>query len=95
LYKGELAAARVMMEIYDEIDLHGMTVEQAIPMVEKFLEDSYGSNQHRVWIVHGKGAGILRNEVRRRLKTHQLVKSFSLAGNDRGGDGATQVDLVD
>ena len=84
-----------MLQFPDEIDLHGMTVEEAIPLVERFLEDSYRANKRQVWIVHGKGAGILRNEVGRRLKNHQLVKSHALADKDRGGVGATQVDFVD
>jgi DNA mismatch repair protein MutS2 len=79
----------------DELDLHGLTIEEAIPLVESFLEESYAANKQRVWIVHGKGAGILRNEVGRRLKNHQLVKSFTLAENDHGGRGATGVELVD
>jgi DNA-nicking Smr family endonuclease len=79
----------------DELDLHAMTVEEAIPLVDRYLEDSYNANKRRVWIVHGKGTGVLRTEVGRHLKGHKLVKSFAIAGNDRGGEGATQVDLID
>jgi DNA mismatch repair protein MutS2 len=86
---------KAMQETPDELDLHGMTIEEAIPLVERFLEESYRANKRRVWIVHGKGTGILRNEVGRRLKNHQLVMCHMPADSSRGGGGATQVDLVD
>jgi len=79
----------------DEIDLHGMTVEEAIPLVDTFLNRSARARRHRVWIVHGKGSGILRLEVRSYLKGHRLVMHCSPAEGSRGGDGCTQVELND
>ena len=79
----------------DELDLHGMTVEEAIPLVEQFLNRSARARQHRVWIVHGKGTGTLRSEVRSYLKGHRLVYHCSPADGSRGGDGCTQVELND
>jgi DNA mismatch repair protein MutS2 len=46
-----------------------------------------------VWIVHGKGSGVLRREVGRYLSKHPLVKSHGLADRYHGGTGATQVEL--
>jgi len=79
----------------DEIDLHGLTVEEALPLVDTFLEKSARARRHRIWIVHGKGSGILRSEVRSHLKVHRLVMHCSPAEGSRGGDGCTQVDLND
>lgn len=79
-----------------EIDLHGMTVSEAIPIVEEFLKDSYNSHERRVWIIHGKGTGVLREEVRRYLERHRLVESFAPADKSHGGEeGATQVDIIE
>ncbi len=46
-----------------------------------------------VWIIHGKGEGILREEVRKRLNNHPLVESFTTADQAHGEEGATQVDI--
>ena len=77
----------------DEIDLHAKTVDEAIPLIETFLYAAYKARLTRVWIVHGKGTGVLRQEVRRYLQKHMLVKSFQAADSYKGGDGATQVEL--
>ncbi len=76
-----------------EIDLHGMTVGEALPTVEQFLQESFKVHERRIWIIHGKGEGVLREEVRKYLDHHQLVESFAPADQARGEEGATQVDL--
>lgn len=76
-----------------ELDLHGKTVEEAIPLVDRFLEDCFCGGMNRVWIVHGKGTGTLRQEVRQHVGRHRFVRSFSTADGSHGGDGAVQVDL--
>jgi DNA-nicking Smr family endonuclease len=90
--KGKLPAQIVQTT---DLDLHGMTVEEAIPLVDKFLQKNYLAHECRVWIVHGKGQGILRGVIRQYLKTHNLVKSFGPADVNHGEEGATQVDLLD
>jgi DNA mismatch repair protein MutS2 len=77
----------------EELDLHGLTVDEAIPRVDEFLHQSYQSGQHTVFIVHGKGSGTLRQEVNRYLGRHPLVKSFALADHWHGGFGVTEVQL--
>jgi dsDNA-specific endonuclease/ATPase MutS2 len=77
-----------------ESDLHGMTVAEAIPCVEAFLKDSYKAHERKVWIIHGKGIGVLREEVRKNLGNNPLVDSFTPADNSHGGDeGATEVTI--
>jgi DNA mismatch repair protein MutS2 len=78
----------------DELDLHGLTVDEAIPRLDDFLYKSYRSGLRRVWVVHGKGTGTLRIEIRRHLARHTLVRSCSPAQSQQGGAGATQVDLA-
>ena len=84
-----------MIYISDELDLHSLTVEEAIPKLEQFLYQAFQYGHNRVWIIHGKGMGILRREVSRYLSNHTLVKSFCPAENSRGGTGATKVILSD
>ncbi len=84
-----------MTPIEEEIDLHGMTVDEAIPMVDKFLDAAYQAGLYNVWIVHGKGTGILRREVKRFLRKHPLVSSYRSAESNSGGAGATMVELRD
>jgi DNA-nicking Smr family endonuclease len=79
-----------------EIDLHNTpNIEEAIPLLEKFIRDSYRENVRIIRIIHGKGIGVLRNSVRLHLESHKLVKNFRSADNDHGGDGATEANLVD
>ncbi len=78
-----------------EIDLHGQTVDEAIPTLDEFLHTAFRAGCYRVCVVHGKGSGILRQEVRRYLSKHPLVRSFREADSQNGGAGATQVELSD
>ena len=79
----------------DEIDLHGLTVDEALPKLDSFLHKAFRAGYYQVRIIHGKGSGILRREVDRYLSNHPLVRSHRLADRYHGGDGATQVDLSD
>jgi DNA mismatch repair protein MutS2 len=84
-----------MSSAREELDLHRLTVEEAIPKIEAFLYDSYRAGLHRAWIVHGRGSGVLRTEVGRYLEGHPLVKSYCPADRYHGGAGATEVSLTD
>jgi DNA mismatch repair protein MutS2 len=79
----------------DEIDLHGLTVDEAIPKLEEFIYRAFQAGHYRVWVVHGKGTGVLRQEMRRYLSKHALVRSQRPADPQHGGAGATQVELSD
>ncbi len=82
-----------MILIKEEIDLHRLTVDEALPKLDDFLHTAFRSGLYRVWVVHGKGSGVLRQEVGRYLKKHPLVRSHRLADRYHGGIGATQVEL--
>ena len=77
-----------------EVDLHGLTQEEALPKVEEFLYRTYSAGLHELSIVHGKGTGTLRNAVRRYLKSNRLVKSFRQGYEWEGGSGVTIVELA-
>ena len=76
-----------------ELDLHARTVEEAIPMVESFLNDAYLRGLQRVRIIHGKGTGKLKLEVDRFLARNSLVTGRSPADSSHGGNGATEVEI--
>ena len=82
-----------MIPIEEELDLHRLTVEEAITQLDQFLDTAFQAGLYRVRIVHGKGTSILRQEIRRYLSGHPLVKSCRHADRYHGGAGATQVDL--
>ena len=77
------------------LDLRGMTGEEAIPLVDKFIDDAVLSGLHRVDIIHGKGTGALRKKVTEFLSHHPRVKTHHLAEWNEGGTGATIVELMD
>jgi DNA mismatch repair protein MutS2 len=76
-----------------ELDLHARTVEEAIPMVENFLNEAYQRGLLRVRIIHGKGTGTLKLEVDRFLARNSLVVFRRPADRFHGGGGATEVEL--
>jgi len=82
-----------MKSVSEQVDLHGLTVDEALPKLDAFLHTAFQHGYYRVWVVHGKGTGILRREVGHYLSSHPLVQSHRLADRYHGGDGATEVDL--
>ena len=78
-----------------ELDLHGLTVDEALPRVDQYLYEAYNAEMPAVRLIHGKGAGTLRQAVREQLRTHTLVKSFRPGLPSEGGEGVTIVQLVD
>lgn len=79
--------------ISPEIDLHGMTVEEAIYALDKYLDDAYLANLHQVRVIHGRGTGALKAGILPYLHKHRLVASVKDAGYHDGGWGATVVEL--
>ena len=82
-----------MIPIKEEIDLHRLTVDEALTKLDDFLHAAFQAGLYRVWVVHGKGSGVLRQEVGRYLSKHPLVRFHRLADRYHGGIGATQVEL--
>ena len=82
-----------MRVVEEELDLHSLTVEEALPRLDEYLYAAYQAGLFQVRVVHGKGTGILRVEVGRYLSGHPLVRSHAPADRYHGGIGATQVEL--
>jgi len=75
------------------LDLRGLRADAAEAEVVTFLDGAVLRGHGELEIIHGKGTGALRREVHRLLKEHPQVASFSLAPEDRGGDGMTMVTM--
>lgn len=93
----ETGAPKVMaekaMNIGTEIDLRGLTVDEAIEMVEKYLDDAYLAGLPKAYVIHGKGTGALRSAITRLMSSHRYVKNFRLGEYGEGGAGVTVVEL--
>ena len=75
--------------ISPEINLIGKTTDEAIAMLDKYLDDAYISHLPSVRIVHGKGTGALRTAVHNYLKRTKYVKSYHLGEFGEGDAGVT------
>ena len=73
------------------LDLRGKRADVAIREVEQFLDKALLAGFEGVEIVHGRGTGILRKEIHNFLRSFPAIREFSLAPEDRGGDGMTVV----
>ncbi|HCJ14979.1 MAG TPA: endonuclease MutS2 [Erysipelotrichaceae bacterium] len=76
-----------------EVNIIGMRYQEAMDTVDKFIDDAIVLGYPSVRIIHGMGTGVLRNGVRKMLKTNKNVKAFRDGGPNEGGLGATVVDL--
>lgn len=74
-----------------EVNLIGMTVDEALPVMEKYLDDAYLAHMPSVRVVHGRGTGALKNAVHKRLRQLKYVKDFRLGEFGEGGTGVTIV----
>ena len=76
-----------------EIDIRGMETIDAIPVVERYIDDAAMGHIETVRIIHGKGTGALRQTVHDTLRKHKRVKSFRLGRFGEGETGVTVVEL--
>ena len=77
----------------DEINVIGMTVEEATDRLDKFLDDAALEHKPRVRIIHGHGTGALRKGIGQFLDAHPLVEKHAFASEDHGGKAITVVEL--
>lgn len=80
---------RSTADLRTEIDLRGMTMDEAEPVLEKYLDQAYLSGLDQVRIIHGKGTGALRKKVNEYLKEHPNVDSTRFAAWNEGDLGVT------
>ncbi|HYK97770.1 MAG TPA: endonuclease MutS2 [Candidatus Acidoferrales bacterium] len=76
-----------------QLDLRGARAEEALAVLDRYLNDAAVAGIDRLRIVHGKGTGALRAAVREMLASHPLVREIAPAAQSEGGEGATIVRL--
>lgn len=81
----------VRIPIEDSLDLHSFLPGDVEDVVGEYLKEAQGMGRHEVRLIHGKGIGVRRAQVRRFLAKCPLVSDYFDAPPDRGGSGATIV----
>jgi DNA mismatch repair protein MutS2 len=76
-----------------QLDIRGARAEEALEVLDRYLNDAAVAGVGRLRIIHGKGTGALRTAIRAALTGHPLVRAHEPAGPSEGGDGATIVTL--
>ena len=81
------------LSVATEINLIGMTTAEAIPALDKYLDDAYLAHLTSVRVVHGRGTGALKNAVHAHLKRQKYVKTYRLGTFGEGDTGVTIVEF--
>ncbi len=92
--RGGAPSGVAIPETSSEIDVRGFDASDAIRAVERFLEDAAMGGHQTARIIHGKGRGVLREEMKRFLMKNALVREFRLGEIREGGTGVTIVTLA-
>lgn len=77
-----------------ELRIRRLTIDEALPKLDRYLNAAFLAGLPSVRIVHGKGTGVLRKAVHDTLDEHPLVKSFRYGDWGEGGTGVTIVELA-
>ncbi|MEF2966924.1 endonuclease MutS2 [Paenibacillus sp. M1] len=79
--------------VRSELDLRGANLEEALIEVDRFIDEAYLANLGQIYIIHGKGTGILRSGISDYLRKHKHIKSYRLGNYGEGGTGVTVAEL--
>ena len=90
-----VSRSKGLSQVPAEINLVGMTVDEALPRVDKLLDDAALSERQQIRVIHGFGAGRLRKAVAGLLEGHPHVASHHAGTANEGGAGVTIVELKD
>ncbi len=95
--KAKTASGKIRMSkalnISPELNIIGKRVDEAMPLVDKYLDDAYLAHLPKVTIIHGRGTGALKDAVHAQLKRTKYVKSFRVGEFGEGDRGVTIVEF--
>ncbi|MCI7054855.1 MAG: Smr/MutS family protein, partial [Dialister sp.] len=83
--------AASVRSVHTTLNVIGKTVDEAVPEVDRFLNECFMAGVSPVQIIHGKGTGALRQGIQEYLRTLNFVKEFHEADYRNGGAGVTEV----
>lgn len=89
----KVVGGRINREVKLDLDVMGQRVEEAIPAVDRFIDDARIAGLFQVRILHGKGTGALRDAIRSHIRDHHSIKELADAPVEMGGAGWTVVTL--
>ena len=89
--KASAASTRRARAVASSLDLRGARVEEALAMLDQYLDDAVHAGAGSVTVIHGHGSGAMRDAVREMLSGHPLVRKWRPGEQGEGGDGATVV----
>ena len=84
---------QVSRDCIDEIDLRGMTGDEAWMKTDKYLDEAVLTGYHTVRLIHGKGTGALKTALWQYLKGDRRIKTFRIGRYGEGDGGVTVVEL--
>jgi DNA mismatch repair protein MutS2 len=76
-----------------ELKVIGLRIEEALPLVDKTIDEAFIGGLKELEVIHGAGTGRLRKAIREHLREHAFVRAFFPGGPGRGGDGVTVVEI--
>lgn len=76
-----------------ELKVIGLRVDEALPLVDKAIDEALLGGLKELEVIHGAGTGRLRQAIREHLKEHEFVMAFRPGGIGRGGDGVTVIEI--
>ena len=79
--------------VLNRVNVIGMTVDEALPIVDRTIDHALIRGVDRIEIIHGLGTGRLKEAIRRHLRDHTCVRRFGSDEHSRGGAGVTQVEI--
>ena len=89
---GEIGVSKVR-NISNEVDVRGLSLGDALEIVDKYLDDVVITGLSEICIIHGKGTGVLRSGIHQYLKSNKRVKSYRLGKYGEGETGVTIVEI--
>ena len=89
----EAVARSEKTEVGLDVDLRGLTFDEAADVVDRYIDDLQLAGMERAAIIHGKGTGALRKKIGDYLRNDPRVRSQRLGRHNEGGSGVTVVEL--